>query len=174
MAIMVIGLPIHSTHLAHALSRAVRQSEWSGYMIPIDLLQYVQKDKTHIMYNFAQLLHLALHTLPLCTALLPHRACVGRLDRDATVGPHLGLQTGDLAGGELVHAAVVRVVHVVVDGVDAAARARVAAGRAFVRGRGLGRGVRDAVAGAGAATLEGMVEADPVAKERRAIRKGGR
>lgn len=48
------------------------------------------------------------------------------------------------------------------DGVDARAGARVTARGAAVRGLALSRGVRDAVAGAGAATLEGVVETDPV------------
>ena len=38
------------------------------------------------------------------------------LHRDSTVGVDLGLETGDLTGGEVVHTRVVRVVHVVVDG----------------------------------------------------------
>ena len=36
------------------------------------------------------------------------------LDRDATVGAELRLQTADLAGGEVVHAGIVGVIHVVV------------------------------------------------------------
>lgn len=84
------------------------------------------------------------------------------LERDTAVGAHLALQTGDLASGELVHAAVVAVVHVVVDGVDTGAGAGVTAGGAS-RGKGrLGRGVRNLVAGAAAATLESVVETDPV------------
>lgn len=62
---------------------------------------------------------------------------------DAAVGLHLALEAGDLAGGELVHARVVRVVHVVVDRVDAAAGAGVAAGWAARRGRRLRRRVGD-------------------------------
>ena len=38
------------------------------------------------------------------------------LQFDSTVGGYLGLEAGDLSLGEIVHARVVRVVHVVVDG----------------------------------------------------------
>ena len=48
------------------------------------------------------------------------------------------------------------------DGVDTRGRAGVAASGAAGRGRSLSRGIRDAVAGAAAATLESVVEADPV------------
>jgi hypothetical protein len=53
---------------------------------------------------------------------------------------------------------VVGVVHVVVDGVNAATGASVTASRALVGGGGLGRSVRDRVARAGAAALESVVE----------------
>jgi hypothetical protein len=57
---------------------------------------------------------------------------------------------------------VINLLHVVVDGVNTTARASVTASGAS-RGRGgLGRGVRDGVAGAGASTLEGVVETEPV------------
>ena len=59
---------------------------------------------------------------------------------------------------------VVSVVHVVVDGVNAGAGAGVAADGATVRGLALRGGVRNAVAGAAAAALEGVVETDPVAR----------
>lgn len=68
-----------------------------------------------------------------------------------------------LAGGELLVASVIRVVHVVVDGVDTGlAGAGVTADGAARGGRGLGGGVGNQVAGAGAAALEGVVEAEPV------------
>lgn len=58
---------------------------------------------------------------------------------------------------------MINLLHVVVDGVNAAARASVTVSGA-ARGRGgLGRSVRDRVAGAGASTLEGVVETEPVA-----------
>ena len=41
----------------------------------------------------------------------------GRLD-DATVSGNLGLETSALSGGEVVHAAVVTIVHVVVETID--------------------------------------------------------
>ena len=102
------------------------------------------------------------------------------LDGDATVGADLGLEARDLASSELVHAAIhkssadtngltqvrhvpiVGVIHEVVDRVHASARAGVAAGRALVRCGGFGRGVGDRVTRARAATLEGVVEANPV------------
>ena len=43
-----------------------------------------------------------------------HQANSDLLDGDATVGAHLALETGDLAGGELVHTTIIAVVHVVV------------------------------------------------------------
>jgi hypothetical protein len=100
-------------------------------------------------------------------------------DRETTVGPQLGLKTGDLASSELVHALakqnsertdqkeklqsmeahrVVGVVHIVMDGVNATAGASVTASRALISGGGLRRSVRDGVAGAGAAALESVVE----------------
>jgi len=57
---------------------------------------------------------------------------------------------------------LISVVHVVVDGVDTTARAGVAAGGAARSSRRLGRSVVDAVAGGGAAALEGVVEVHPV------------
>lgn len=63
---------------------------------------------------------------------------------------------------EDVNSPVVRVVHVVVDGVDAAARAGVTAGGAAARRGSLRRGVRHHVAGTAAAALEGVVKTDPV------------
>ena len=58
---------------------------------------------------------------------------------------------------------VVAVVHEVVDGVNARARAGVAASGSAERLGSLSGGVRDLVAGAGAAALEGVVETNPVA-----------
>ena len=68
-----------------------------------------------------------------------------------------------LASGEPVHASVGAVVHPVVDRVDAAAGASVLADGAAGRRGALRRGVVDLVAGAGAAALEDVVEAEPVA-----------
>jgi len=45
------------------------------------------------------------------------------LQLDSTVGGDLGLEAGDLSLGEVVHARVIGVVHVVVDGIDTAAGA---------------------------------------------------
>lgn len=101
------------------------------------------------------------------------------LDRNTAVGADLGLETRDLASGKLVHATienvsdaawprqeshkpVVCVVHVVVNGIDAGARAGIASGGALVRGRGLGGSVRDGVPSARAASLEGVVESNPM------------
>lgn len=42
---------------------------------------------------------------------VPYTVVRQPLGRHSTVGGHLGLQAGDLAGSELVHAAVVGVVH---------------------------------------------------------------
>ena len=103
--------------------------------------------------------------------------------RDTTVSAELARGTGSLARSELRHAAVdgqpsaaqsseidsrdapiVRVVHVVVDWVYTGRRAGVTAGGASGGGRSLCRGVRDAVTRAAAATLEGVVETDPVAR----------
>ena len=103
-------------------------------------------------------------------------------DRDTAVGAELSSHAVGLAGGELGHAAassvvrqrselagvrrmdvlVVSVVHVVVDGVNARARAGVATGGAAVRGLRLSGGIRNAVTATAAATLEGVVETDPV------------
>ena len=47
----------------------------------------------------------------------PTRHDAGRLD-DATVSGNLGLETSALSGSEVVHAAVVAVVHVVVETID--------------------------------------------------------
>ena len=69
----------------------------------------------------------------------------------------------DLASSEAVKARVVAVIHPVVDGVDAAAGASVLADGAAGRRGALRRGVVDLVAGAGAAALEDVVEAEPVA-----------
>lgn len=100
------------------------------------------------------------------------------------LGP-VAVQAGNLASGELLVAStgetqvsitlpswkfvrggrensLVRVVHVVVDGVNTAAGARVTTNGASRAGAGLGRGVGDTIARAGAATLEGVVETEPV------------
>lgn len=79
-----------------------------------------------------------------------------------------GGDTGSLARGELVHARVVGVVHVVVDWVDTwegGASAGVTASWAARGGGLLGWGVWDTVTaggGSGASTLEGMKETEPV------------
>lgn len=69
-----------------------------------------------------------------------------------------------LASGPLSHASIVRVVHVVVDGVDTGSvRARVLAGRAAVGGSALDRSVSDLVTRSGAAlALEDVVDTEPV------------
>lgn len=69
----------------------------------------------------------------------------------------------DLASSEAVKARIVAVVHPVVDGVDAAAGARVLADGAAGRSSLLRRGVGDGVAGGRAAALEDVVETEPVA-----------
>ena len=61
-----------------------------------------------------------------------------------------------------MHVLIVGVVHVVADGVNTGAGACVAADGATVRGLALRGGVRNAVAGAAAAALEGVVETEPV------------
>jgi hypothetical protein len=68
-----------------------------------------------------------------------------------------------LASSEPVHAGISAVIHPVVDGVNTAARASVLADRAAGSRGSLRRGVADLVAGAGAAALEDVVEAEPVA-----------
>lgn len=77
------------------------------------------------------------------------------------VSKHDPLDFPILPGGCL-KCLLVGVVHVVVDGVDAGGGAGVAAGGAPGRGATLGGRVGDAVA-AGAAALEGVVQAEPVA-----------
>jgi len=69
----------------------------------------------------------------------------------------------DLASSEAVKARVVAVIHPVVDGVDAAAGARVLADGAAGRSSLLGRSVGDGVAGGRAAALEDVVETEVVA-----------
>lgn len=101
--------------------------------------------------------------------------------RDTAVGTELRLHARDLTSGELGHAAanedqsmylaltfsgdepVVRVVHVVVDGINITAAAGVTTSGASGCGRGLGSSVGNLVTGAAAATLEGVVESNPVA-----------
>jgi hypothetical protein len=80
--------------------------------------------------------------------------------------PELAVQRigpGVLASGEPIHASIGAVVHPVVDGVDTAAGACVLADGAAGSGGSLGRGVADLVTSAGAAALEDVVEAEPVA-----------
>jgi hypothetical protein len=80
--------------------------------------------------------------------------------------PELAVQRvrpGVLASGEPVHAGVGAVVHPVVDRVNTAAGASVLANGAAGSGGALRRGVADLVASAGAAALEDVVEAEPVA-----------
>ena len=60
------------------------------------------------------------------------------------------------------HLRIIGVVHVVVDGVNAAARASVTTGRATTGGRSFRRGIGDLVTRSTAAALEGMVKTDPV------------
>jgi hypothetical protein len=103
----------------------------------------------------------------------------------STVGGPVAVQTGNLASGELLVAStimtvskqfltkstgpsgansLVRVVHVVVDGVKTRlARARVTADGAARAGARLGRRIGDTVTRAGAAALEGVVQTEPVA-----------
>ena len=103
-------------------------------------------------------------------------------DRDTAVGAELSSHAVGLAGGELGHAAVSRVVrqpselpavrrmdvlivgvvHVVVDGVNAGAGAGVAADGASVGGLVLRGGVSNAIVGGAAAALEGVVETEPM------------
>jgi hypothetical protein len=80
--------------------------------------------------------------------------------------PELAVQRigpGVLASGEPVHASIGAVIHPVVDGVNTAAGASVLANGAAGSGGSLGRGVADLVTGTGAAALEDVVEAEPVA-----------
>src|SRR5437868_12649097 len=72
------------------------------------------------------------------------------------------VDAGALAGSERVHAGVVAVVHVVVDGVGARGSAGVFAGGATVGGVALLRRVGYPVALASAAILEGVVQTEPV------------
>jgi hypothetical protein len=67
-----------------------------------------------------------------------------------------------LVGCEVVHAGIVRVIHEVLYRVPATASARVTSEGAAVRGGFLGRGVNRKVAAALAASLEGVVESQPV------------
>src|SRR5689334_5757896 len=76
-------------------------------------------------------------------------------------GPHVA-DPGALPRRVLVVARVVRVVHVVVDRVETRQRAGVPAGRATARRAALRRGVTDRVVRARAATLERVVEPEPV------------
>lgn len=104
------------------------------------------------------------------------------LNGNAAVRAKLASHASSLARGELGHAAidmmhqslglvtfmresyipVVRVIHVVVDGINTGTGAGITASRAAAGGGSLSGGVRHAVAAAAAATLEGMVETDPV------------
>ena len=106
----------------------------------------------------------------------PARRSAGRLD-DATVGGDLGRETGALPRGEVVHAAVVAVVHVVVETVDpksckyvtsrvdvrgdlrirSSTGAGIARGRAAEDGSGLRGGVADGITWGAASSLEGVV-----------------
>ena len=60
------------------------------------------------------------------------------------------------------HLRIIGVVHVVVDGVNATARASVTTSRATTGGRSFRRGIGDLVTRSAAAALEGMVKTDPV------------
>ena len=77
-------------------------------------------------------------------------------------GNRLG-DTGGLASGEVVHARVIAVVHVVPDAVNTAAGAAVLTNGASRGGGGRGGSVADKVARARAAALEDVVETEPVA-----------
>lgn len=84
------------------------------------------------------------------------------LQLDSTVGGYLGLEAGDLSLGEIVHARVIGVVHVVADGIKTRAGAGIACcGAAGSRGS-LGRGIGNIVTISIASALEGMVEPNPV------------
>lgn len=74
-------------------------------------------------------------------------------------------RTAVLAAGELVHAGIVRVVHVVVDAVSArGVGARILAGWATLGGDALDRSVRDTVTASGAGlALEDVVQSKPMA-----------
>src|SRR5918999_4866849 len=67
-----------------------------------------------------------------------------------------------LAGGELVVATVVRVIHVVVDRIDAGLAARVLTHRAAVRRDRLRRRVLDVIAPVVAGAVEDVVQVEPV------------
>jgi len=92
----------------------------------------------------------------------PFSVKLTRSKADTTVCGHLGLQASDLAGGELVHASIISVVHEVVDGVNTTARAGIAVAGASESSRRLRGGIRDGVTGCRAAALEGVEQADPV------------
>ena len=100
---------------------------------------------------------------------------------DATVGGDLGLETGALPRGKVVHAGVVAVVHVVVEAIEpimsvccfernhsgdirvrSSTGAGIARSRAAEDGAGLGSGIADRVTWGGAPSLEGVVQSDPV------------
>src|SRR6478672_7767004 len=68
----------------------------------------------------------------------------------------------DLAVREHVHAGVLRVVHEVVDGVEARRAARVGTRRAVELGHRLARGVSHEVTARRAGALEGVLEHEPV------------
>lgn len=79
------------------------------------------------------------------------------------VGVPLVVHAGLLTGGELLVTGIVRVVHVVVDGVDSSTGAGVASGRAARSSSLLGRGVGNRVTNGAAGALEGVLETEPVA-----------
>jgi hypothetical protein len=108
------------------------------------------------------------------TALPIHTRLAKRKNRPSSQHekPHLAtrpklaeqrIRPSVLASGEPVHASIGAVIHPVVDRVNTAARASVLANRAAGSRGSLRRRVADLVAGAGAAALEDVVEAEPVA-----------
>jgi hypothetical protein len=70
----------------------------------------------------------------------------GRPSPSRAVGIPLGFHAIVLVGGELVHAAIISVIHKVGDGIGTAARACVSSGWTPVGGAGLGRSVGNLVA----------------------------
>lgn len=98
--------------------------------------------------SFQSYIHLPVHfpsqsspSFPL-HLLFPHQ----RNAHLSTVLVEEGGHAGSLTGGELVHAGIVGVVHVVVDGVDTGGRAGIAANGAAGSSGSLGGGVGDGVA----------------------------
>lgn len=93
------------------------------------------------------------------TVSVPHVGHAGGLVISELLVARAGTNVSTISSETEKRHLLIRVVHVVVDGVNTGlVRARVAASGAAGRGTSLSRGVVDLVAGARAATLESVVE----------------